>query len=150
VDDHVPEHDEPISARLDPHAHVARRRNGAYAGGDESLRVDEIDQTGFDQRQHLLTQMRALGDRLLGREEAPVVAVDDVTRIRKSPVPAHVVDVQVRVHDEIDLLDVHEGLRKLARQMCLRVGHECTRLRSEACVDEDRRFGTTNEDRVDR
>jgi len=41
----------------------------------------------------------------------------DIAGIREGTVPADVVDVQVRVHDEVDLLHSGERLRQLAREL---------------------------------
>ena len=60
------------------------------------------------------------------------------------------VDVKVRVHDEVHLVGAGACARKLLEQPRARVGHERARLRPESGVDEHRCAGSANENRVDR
>jgi hypothetical protein len=56
----------------------------------------------------------------------------------------------MRVHDKIDLGGARADTRELGQEPCARARHERAWLRSEPGVDEHRRTGTANQNRVDR
>jgi hypothetical protein len=60
------------------------------------------------------------------------------------------VDVQVRVHDEIDVLDLDADTRELTEQPGVRLRHELSGRRPEPGVDEHRRAARPREQHVDR
>src|SRR5438445_817690 len=82
-------------------------------------------------RLHAIAQMRSLLERLLRHEKRPVVRRHDVAGVRKGTVPTHVVDVQVCVHDEIDLGRARADPRKLGKKSRAGSRHEGPRLRAE-------------------
>ena len=61
-----------------------------------------------------------------------------------------VVDVQVRVHDKIHFVGGRACTRELGEKPGPSTRHECTRLRPEPGVDEQRRADPANENSVDR
>jgi hypothetical protein len=69
----------------------------------------------------------------------------DVARVRERAVPPDVIDVQMRVHDDVDLLG-----RELAEQARVAIGKERARLRAGARVDEDGSVATAKQDAVHR
>ena len=60
------------------------------------------------------------------------------------------VDVQVRVHDQVHLRRAHACTRELGEKPRARIRHKRARLRPEAGVDEHCRAGAANQDDVDR
>jgi len=56
-----------------------------------------------------------------------------------------VIDVQVRVHDEIHLVGAGACTREVGKQPRSRIRHEGARLRTEPGVDEQRRASPANE-----
>jgi hypothetical protein len=65
-------------------------------------------------------------------------------------VPTHVVDVQMRVHDHVDVLRRDAVTCELGEEDGLRFGHERTGLRPDSRVDQQRRPAVTHEHCVDR
>ena len=92
---------------------MAGRRHEANPGRDLELSVDEHHQTGVAQRLDTVPQVRPLLQRLLRHEVRPVVRRHHIAGIRKRAIPAHVIDVQMRVHDEIDLGRTRADSREL-------------------------------------
>jgi len=115
---------------------VAGRRKHEDSRRDLRLLRDPL----HVERQYLLAQVRALRERLLAHEVRPVLLVHDVARIRKRAVPADVIDVQVRVHDDVDIRGGNAELLQLFEQACVAVGEEGAGLRSRTRVDEQRRI----------
>ena len=92
---------------------VAGRRHEANPRRDLELCVDEHDEAGIGQRLDAIAEMRPLLERLLGHEERPVVRRHDVASVWKGAVPPDVIDVQMGVHDEVNLVGGRADPNKL-------------------------------------
>src|SRR5208282_4649842 len=154
-----------LTLRRNPHTvmtrGVAGRRLEPYLVGDAEIRVDQVGHPDFDDRTHRILDRIA---RVLAVKVRPVVpfgAADQVPRVGECRhpvavlehrVPAHVVDVQMRADDAIDVVARVTGLFEVAQERQLqiapcRVGTNL--LIADAGVDDDALALRLDHQRVD-
>ena len=88
-------------------------------------------------------------ERVLGHEVRPLVGRHDVAGIGKGAVPTDVVDMKVRVHDEVHLIGARACTCELSQESRARIRHERARRRPEPGVDEHCRAVPADENGVD-
>ena len=93
--------------------------------------------------------MRPLILRLLCHEEGPVVLVHEVARVRERPVPVHVIDMQMRVEDYVDVGRRYTQPLERRDQHRLRLRYERPRRWAETRVDQHGRVIRAHEDALE-
>ena len=113
---------------------MTRRRLNADAGSDLRRATDSFHVL---ERRDLLAQVRAFCQGRIVDEVRPVVLVHHVASLGKRSAPPDVVGVEVRVHDDVDVLGLHTGRRERVEQRRTGGRQEVPRLRADARVDQD-------------
>ncbi len=141
---------------------VARRELEADLVGDAMVGRDEVGEAGVDHGPHRVVEGCRVPDGSCFRPVRPLVAAQEVARVRERRhpravdqhgVPPHMVEVEVRADDGVDLLAREPGLREIVEEGRLQVERLHARdlpVVADAGVDDDLAVAHRHPERVDR